>query len=249
MLRRSKQAWVLAGVLACTVPENRVEFCEPREPRAGVTRSCIDGPAWRYTAQLGAGIARALLARHSHQGSAQLSVDFGAAGEVESVCVQEARGDRVRRRVPTAAAEVRAMPAGPACLAGRRLDIAWESPRVTSEGIRSAKRACLRETASVKRRLHFCWVHYHCTEAQVVQLWRRADRDLRSCVLERVPLSVRVASRPGRIHFVPIAGVEPDPKQGIRSLSVCEGLPDLAAAEDCMRFHGWEPLGRQARKH
>jgi len=160
---------------------------------------------------------------------------------VASVCFDSVSGAVVARRVPEVAIRARDLPLAPACFAGRRLDFAWESEIATSEEVRQAVRACRREIRPHKRRIDWCRVGQHCSVSEVLDLQSGADRELRSCVLERIPLAMRTGVSREVLRFVPTPGEKPDPELALRAHHVCDGLPRRAEVVECMGRHGWRP--------
>ena len=195
----------------------------------------------RHAALLAGALGETLSGYHSHPGAAELSVDFDDAAGVASVCADSVEGEQIARRLPRAAAGIRRLPAGPACLAGRRLDFAWQSPEVTSEELQQATRECRRRIEGYRRRNLFCLETQRCSDQEVRERWERADRALRSCVLEKVPLEMPLAGSAETRLFVPIAGSAPDPDLASEATQVCANLADPGALEDCMLRHGFEP--------
>jgi hypothetical protein len=187
-------------------------------------------------------LADALMGYRSHPGAADLSVAFGDDASVASVCSgSRVEGDMIAARLPRAAERLRALPSGPECFAGRRLEFAWESPEVTSLHVRQATRECRRRTERHRRQNLFCHETNRCPVEEVLERWKRADRELRSCMLEKVPLELHLAGSTESHHFVPASGAAPDPDLAIRAMESCDALVDHSAMIGCMREHGWEP--------
>jgi hypothetical protein len=207
------------------------------------TPECFRGPeGQRHAERVASAIGWSLGGWTSHAGAVELSIDFAEDATVHSICHGSHWGDTVRRRIPYAADLVRRLPPGPACLAGRRLDFAWESPVLTDEELHAAKRECRRRIAPLRSKIEFCHLRQDCRREQVLELWARADDELRSCVLEKVPLAISGAGSAGSLRFAPRKGTRPDPRLAIRASRVCSRLLDRAALVDCVREHGWEPL-------
>jgi hypothetical protein len=178
---------------------------------------------------------------HSHPGATELSVTFGDDARVASLCTDRVEGREIARRVPDALRRLEDLPPGPACFAGRRLDFAWESPDVTSEHVREATRQCRDRIEGHRRRNLFCHDTQRCSLEEVVGRWDRGDRELRACVLEKVPLELHVAGSAEAHPFVPMTGTPPDPDLALRALELCEALAERDALVACMGEHGWEP--------
>jgi hypothetical protein len=233
------------AALACATPPTatRVELCAPPEERPPrPLASCFRGPdAQRFAGRLGGAIGEVLSGGPSHAGGAELSVAFGDDGRVASVCFDSVSGDAVARLVPDAADRIRDFPAAPACFAGRRLDFAWESEVATSEDVRRAVRACRRKVHPLKRRLDFCRSAQDCPLPRTRALEDAADRELRACVLERVPLAMRTGVSREVLRFLPLPDRKPDPELALRAHRVCDGLPRRQDVVECMERHGWEP--------
>jgi hypothetical protein len=242
--RRAHRAAIAVLVCACASPTSppagRCLAAAGRAPRA--SPECIQDPEGeRHAGRIASAIADALMGYHSHPGSAEFSVSFGADATVSSLCTDRVEGAEIARRVPRAFRRLEEMPAGPACFAGRRLDFAWESSDVTSEHVRQATRDCRRRIEGHRRRNLFCHETQRCSREEVVGRWDRGDQELRACVLEKVPLEMHLAGSAEAHHFVPEAGSVPDPELAVRALDVCEALADRDALVGCMREHGWEP--------
>jgi hypothetical protein len=241
------RGWIglAAGALACAGPlVHGVEPCLLPEQRAPLPAAdCLHGPeGQRYAQLVASAIGWSLGGWSRRAGAAELSVRFAEDASVRSVCHASSWGDSVQRRIRYAADLVRRLPPAPACLAGRRLDFAWESPVVTDEELRAAERECRRRIAPLRREIDFCYLRQDCPREQVLGLWARADDELRSCVLEKVPLAIAGAGSAQSLRFVPREGTRPDPQLAIRASRVCSRLLDRAALVDCVREHGFEPL-------
>jgi hypothetical protein len=242
--RRARRVAIAVLVCACAStpkpPADRCVATAERPPRPTV--ACFESDeGQRYAGRVASLIAETLSGYHSHPGKAELSVGFDAEASVASVCADPVDGDRVAQRLPGAIAELRELPAAPACFANRRLDFAWESPEVTAEHVRVATRECRREIEGHRRRNLFCLEMQRCSEREVIERWDRGDRELRACVLGKIPLEMRVAESAEAHHFVPIAASSPDPDRAIEALEVCDALADREALVGCMREHGWVP--------
>jgi hypothetical protein len=89
-------------------------------------------------------------------------------------------------------------------------------------------------------RLDFAWESDVVTDEDL-RRWDEADRELRSCVLDRVPLVMRTGVSHETLVFDPSKDAQPDPKQAMRAGVVCDGLPHRPDVVECMERHGWEP--------
>jgi hypothetical protein len=242
-------AWALTTSGCSHAPQTWVVQCSAaseRPPRP--TAECFADPASQYYAALLAGeVGDALSGSISHPGSAALSVAFDGDARVGDVCFESFRGKRIGGRIPDTAARVQALPAAPACFAGRRLDFAWESDAVTDEEVRRATAECRRETQPYRRHILFmleaqsCYEPKGCSGREVRRRWDEADRALRSCVLGRVPLVMRTGITHEALVFDPAPDTTPDPDQAMRASKVCDGLPRPPDVIDCMQRRGWEP--------
>jgi hypothetical protein len=76
---------------------------------------------------------------------------------------------------------------------------------------------------------------------QTRSLESRADRELRSCVLAQVPLTMRTGVSREVLRFLPVPDLEPDPELALRAHRVCDGLPRRTDVIECMDRHGWRP--------
>jgi len=245
----ARRAWAFAFLSAAALgcarpPAHRIEMCVAGEPaRPPADPACTYGPKGRrFTAELGGAIGASLTGYSSHPGAARLRVDFDEGGGVEHACFGSVWGREVARRLPDAASAARSFSGAPACLAGRRLDFAWESPNVTTEHVRSVTRECQERVDPHRSRIEMCLYRQDCSVEKVRAMWQAADDALRACVLERVPLAIRSADAREGHSFVPIEGVPPSPARALRAGDLCEGLPDRPAVVECMRAHGWRPL-------
>lgn len=241
---RARRVAIAGLICACaSSPRPVADPCvaaAERPPRP--TAACFESEAGqRHAGRIATLIADALSGYHSHPGSAELSVGFDDAASVAFVCADSVDGDRIAGRLPGAVETVRALPAGPACFAGRRLDFAWESAEITSEHVRVATRECRRQIAEHRRRNLYCLEMQRCSEREVIERWERGDRELRSCVLEKIPLEMRLEGSDESHLFVPIAGAAPDPERAIEALEVCEAQADHETLVDCMQQRGWIP--------
>jgi len=242
--RRARRVAIAALVTACAStpqpPADRCAAAVERPPRASV--ACFESDeGQRYAGRVASLIAETLSGYHSHPGSVELSVGFDADAGVASVCADSVEGPRIAWRLPTAIAEIRELPAAPACFANRRLDFAWESPEVTAEHVRVATRECRSEVEGHRRRNLYCLEMQRCSEREVIERWDRGDRELRSCVLRKIPLEMHAADSAESQQFVPIAGSPPDPERALDALETCEALGDRETLATCMREHGWVP--------
>jgi len=242
---RARRLSIALLLCACagpaTPPDAECVAGAARPPLASV--ECFESEAGqRHAGRLALVIADALMGYHSHPGAADLSIDFGDDARVASVCSDwRVEGDEIVRRLPGAAERLKALPAGPQCLAGRRLEFAWESPEVTTAHVREAVAACRRRIEVHRRRNLYCHEMFRCPVDEVNERWDLADRELRSCVLEKVPLEMHLAGSAEAHHFVPVGGAAPDPDLAIRAMEICEALGDRDVMIGCMREHGWEP--------
>ena len=242
--RRSTGVAIALVACACVSDASPVASpCTAQAERAPLpSLECFESDdGQRHAARVASAIGDTLTGYRSHPGSAALSVDFDGAASVASVCAASVEGEEIARRLPRTAARLRRLPAGPACFAGRRLDFAWESAEVTSEALRQATRECRRRIEGLRRRNLFCLEMQRCSEREVVERWDRGDRELRSCVLEKLPLEMTLAGSVEPHPFVPVAGSAPDPDLATQALQVCEALADRDTLIDCMRRHGWVP--------
>jgi hypothetical protein len=243
--RRARRVSIALLVSACaspaTPPGRECVAGAARPPLASV--ECFESEAGqRHAGRLALVIADALMGYHSHPGAADLSIGFGDDARVASVCSDwKVEGDEIARRLPGAAKQLKALPAGPECFAGRRLEFAWESPELTTAHVREAVGACRRQIEAHRRRNLYCHEMYRCPVEEVNERWDLADRELRACVLEKVPLEMHLAGSAEAHHFVPADGAAPDPDLAIRAMELCEELGDRDAMIACMREHGWEP--------
>jgi hypothetical protein len=242
---RSRRVAIAILACACAAPATSPETaCLGAVARAPLpSASCLESDeGQRHAGLIASAIADALMGYHSHPGSAELSVGFGDDASVAFVCSESgADSTEIERRLPRAEAQLRELPAGPDCFAGRRLDFAWESPEVTHEHVRQAVRECRRRVEKHRRRNLFCHEMWRCPVEEVRERWDRGDRELRSCVLEKVPLEMHLDGSAEAHHFVPVTGAAPDPDRAIQAMELCEAQPDRETLIDCMRRHGWEP--------
>ena len=232
------------GALACANPSaTRVEMCTPLAERPSrPSAGCFEGAeARRFAGRLGSLIGETLSGWRSHPGTAELSAIFDDAGRVASFCFDSVSGAVVARRVPDVAIRARDLPPAPACFGGHRLDFAWESDVATSEEVSQVVRTCRREVKPLTRRIDWCRAAQHCSVTEVLGLLSEADRELRSCVLESVPLAMRTGVTHEVLSFVPVEGENPDPELAIRAHHVCDGLPQRVDVVECMDRHGWRP--------
>ena len=246
---RGHIAWAVATLACATSPEVRVERCSESEqlpPRP--TAACFGEPeAQRYAALLAREIGDSLSGYRSHPGSAELRVAFAPDARIAQVCWDAFAGKKVPQRIPDAAERVQQLPAAPACFAGRRLDFAWESDVVTDEDVRGAVADCRHEIERYRRKILFILEAQSCHEAKgcsgdgIRRRWDEADRELRSCVLDRVPLVMRTGVTHETLVFDPSEDTKPDPDQAMRAAVVCDGLPQRPDVIECMGRHGWEP--------
>src|SRR5262245_41029293 len=246
--RMTKVGWVelalaALGIGCAAAPSSRVELCSPPAERpARPAPECFwAAESRRYAGRLGSLIGDTLCGWRSHPGAAELSATFDDQGRVASVCFDSVSGDAVARRVPEVAIRARDLPAAPGCFAGHRLDFAWESEVATSEEVRQVLRTCRREVSPLKRRIDWCRVAQHCSVNEVLEREAEADRELRSCVLEGVPLAMRTGISREVMSFVPVEGEKPDPELALRAHHVCDGLPRRVDVIECMDRHGWRP--------
>src|SRR5215468_5471084 len=120
-------AWALATAGCRSAPptgpcSNRSEA----PPRASV--ECFADPeSQRYAALLAGEVGDGLSGSRSHPGAAALRVTFDDGARVADICFESYEGKVVGGRIPDTAARVQSLPAAPACFAGHRLDLAWES--------------------------------------------------------------------------------------------------------------------------
>jgi hypothetical protein len=243
--RRARRIAVAILVCACaspaTSPNGACLATTARAPLPSV--ECFESDAGqRYAGLIAAEIGDALMGYTSHPGAADLSVGFAHDASVASVCTGwSVQGDEIAKRLPSATDRLKALPPGPRCFAGRRLEFVWESPEVTSAHVRQATRECRQQITGHQRRNLYCHETYRCPVQEVTERWERADRELRSCVLEKLPLEMHLAGSAEAHPFVPSAGGAPDPDLAIRAMDICEALGDREAMIGCMRQHGWEP--------
>ncbi len=243
--RRARRSVIAGLVCACaspaTPPAGQCLAALSGSPLPSV--ECFESDAGqRYAGRIAMAIGDALMGYTSHPGAADLSIGFGDDASVTSVCSdRRVEGDEIARRLPSAADELKALPPGPQCFAGRRLEFTWESPDVTSAHVRQAIGECRQQIEEHRRRNLYCHEMYRCPVQEVVERWDRADRELRSCVLEKVPLEMHLAGSAEAHHFVPTAGAAPDPELAIRAMEICEALGQRDEMIGCMRGHGWEP--------
>src|SRR5262245_55872538 len=121
---------LLASALAtwgCAAgPETWVARCaDPSDRPPRPSAECLGDPeAQRYAARLAGEVGDGLSGYRSHPGAADLSVAFDGDARVSEVCFESYRGGKVATRIPETAERVQALPAAPACFAGRRLDFA-----------------------------------------------------------------------------------------------------------------------------
>jgi hypothetical protein len=241
--------WALAALACASAPEIRVERCsDPAERLPRPTAGCFAEPeAQRYSALLTHEIADSLSGHRSYPGSAELSVAFAPDSGAAQVCYDRFEGKQVARRIPDAAERVQELPPAPACFAGHRLDFAWESDVVTDEDLRLAVADCRHKVERYRRKILFileaqsCYETKGCSGDAVRRRWDEADRELRSCVLDRVPLVMRTGVSHETLVFDPSKDAQPDPKQAMRAGVVCDGLPHRPDVVECMERHGWEP--------
>jgi hypothetical protein len=229
---------------SCAMPRvTRVEMCSPPAERpARPAGECFQAAeARRYVGRLGGLIGEILSGWRSHRGAAELTTTFDGDGRVASLCFDSVAGAEVARRVPDVAERLGELPPAPACFAGRRLDFAWESDVATAQEVREAVRSCRREVRPWKREIDWCRTGQHCPVEQVRGLQSAADRELRSCVLESVPLAMRTGVSREVLRFVPEPGSKPDPELALRAHRVCDGLPRRPDVVECMDRHGWQP--------
>jgi hypothetical protein len=221
----------------------RVEMCSSPELRpARPTAECFHSPeSQRYVGAIGGLIGDTLSGWRAKPGAAELTASFGGDGRVDSVCFDYVSGAVVAHRIPDVAERVRDLPAAPACFAGRRLDFAWESDVATHAEVRQVVRACHREVRPLTRKVDWCRSAQHCAETELLDLRSAADRELRACVLESVPLAMRTGVTHEVLSFLPVPGEKPDPALAQRAHHVCDGLPRRADVVECMDRHGWLP--------
>jgi hypothetical protein len=233
--------WVCACTSPATAPDGECLATAARAPLP--SPACFESEAGqRYAGLIATEIGDALMGYRSHPGAADLSVGFADDASVASVCAgSKLQGDEIAKRLPEATERLKALPPGPRCFAGRRLEFAWESPEVTSAHVRQATRECRKQIEGHQRRNLFCHETYRCSVQEVTERWDRADRELRSCVLQKLPLEMHLAGSAEAHPFVPSAGAAPDPDLAIQAMDVCEALGDRDAMIGCMRQHGWEP--------
>jgi hypothetical protein len=242
-------AWALACCTCATDPQTWVVGCsDPSERAPRPSAECFGDPeSQRYAARLAGEIGEGLSGYASHPGSAELSVAFDGDARVSEVCFDSYRGGKIASRIPEAAQRVQALPAAPACFAGRRLDFAWESDDVTDEGVRLAVAECRRKVEPHRRKILFvkqsqgCYERKGCSGDEIRRRWDEADRELRSCVLDRVPLVMHTAEHRETLVFAPAEDEKPDPDEAVKAAAVCNGLPRPADVIECMRRRGWEP--------
>jgi hypothetical protein len=91
----------------------------------------------------------------------------------------------------------------------------------------------------MKRELDWCRIAQHCPVEKTRRLESEADRELRSCVLEKVPLTMRTGVSREVLRFLPIEDQKPDPKLALRAHRVCDWLPRREDVVECMDRHGW----------
>jgi len=229
----------IATVPRCDDPAER-----PPRPSA----ECFAEPdSQRYAAQLAGEVGNGLSGHVSHPGSAGLSVDFDASARVADVCYESFEGGRIAQRIPDVALRVQDLPPAPPCFAGRRLDLAWESDAVTDEEVRIATAECRRATRRHRSRILFiheaqsCPEQRGCSGDEVRRRWAAADRALRACVLEHVPLVMRTGVGRETLVFDPAAHTTPDPGKALQAATVCDGLPQRQDVIECMDRRGWQP--------
>jgi len=235
---------VALAALACAKPtETRLEMCSPPPERpARPAAECFQSTeSLRYAGRLGGLIGETLTGWRSHPGAAELSATFGDDGRVASMCFDSIDGEVVARRTLDVAERALELPPAPACFAGHRLDFAWQSEVATSEEVRQVVRTCRREIRPLTRRIHWCRVGQHCSVDKMRKLTSEADLELRSCVLESVPLAMRTGVSREVMTFLPSVGAEPDPELAVRAHRVCNGLPHQDDVIECMNRHGWRP--------
>src|SRR5262245_14357281 len=168
------------AALACAAPSvTRVEMCAPpaERPARPAAECFLDADSRRYVGQLGGLIGDTLSGWRSHPGSAELSAIFADDGSLATLCFDSVAGKEVARRVPDVAVRARDLPTAPTCLAGHRLDFAWESEVATSEEVREAVRSCRREVSPLTRRIDWCRTAQHCSVEQVLGLESQAERE------------------------------------------------------------------------
>jgi hypothetical protein len=242
-------AWAMAALACASAPEIRVERCpDPAERLPRPAAACFAQPeAQRYSALLANEIADSLSGHRSYPGSAGLSVAFAPDTGAAQACFDTVDGKKVARRIVDAAERIQELPPAPACFAGHRLDFAWESDVVTGEDLRLAVADCRRRVERYRRKILFILEAQTCPEAKgcsgdsVRQRWNEADRELRSCVLDRVPLVMRTGVGHETLVFDPAEDTQPDPAEATRAAVVCDRLPHRSDVVECMERHGWEP--------
>jgi hypothetical protein len=237
--------WIgLALTLSCATPRTiRVEMCPaPAARPARPAAECFQAAeSRRYVGRLGGLIGEILSGWRSHPGATELTTTFDGDGRVASLCFDSVSGSVVARRVPDVAEQLRELPPAPACFAGSRLDFAWESDVATAQEVQEVVRGCHRTIRPRKRAIDWCRSRQHCPVEEVLELQFAADRELRSCVLESVPLAMRTGVSREVLRFVPEPGSTPDPELAIRAHRVCDGLPRRVDVVECMDRHGWQP--------
>jgi hypothetical protein len=237
---RTAWAWISIGLLACKTTAE-IPACPPRQDqKPPIPGACVEQAEQRYIGQAASQYGDHLMGWRSHPGTATLSIEFAMDSTVESVCLREVSGSTVKARVRRAAASVSRQPAAPACFAGHRVDLSWESPRLTDEHIRSAKAECQASAASPRRALHFCWWSEGCTIDEVRHLKRQADERFAVCVIGQVPITMRSPGTKEMIYFRPGKGASPNSREAISALERCEDSRDRASLTQCMLLEGWE---------
>ena len=122
------------ALFSCATPVE-VSRCErslldsppPLEP-------CLRDPVGReYVMGMAQQLADDLIGWRGAPGAAEVTLAFALDGSVDAVCLGPTEGDVVSARAPEAVAALEALPRGPACLSGRSLVLAWESPVVTDQ--------------------------------------------------------------------------------------------------------------------
>jgi len=243
LMARSGFVWLLVSLLACVVPP-AVEVCPPRvDQKPPPTVDCLESAeGLSYTTQAARGIGDDLMGWVSYPGEAMLSVEFADDTKIDSVCVRRSSGDQVKKRVPRAVERVRKLPPAPACFAGRRLEFQWQSPVLTDHELRSAISEC-RKGSVARRAARFCRVGLHCSIEEYRQTWAIADREVRACVLHRIPITLNLESTQEVLYFRPIDPIRPpDPTMAMGALDVCSRWQERSEAVGCMFAHGWRPV-------
>ncbi len=121
-MRRGAMLFFGAAVgLACASPAHEagpVPLCGPLESLPPLPGSCVAGELDAFSATLSDRLTEAA-------GRSLVRVELDEAASVRSVCIEEAPGytSAAARRVGQDLDALRALPPGPACAAGRRLDL------------------------------------------------------------------------------------------------------------------------------